>query len=296
MEKICTLCPRKCKVDRNLDEKGFCGAGGKIKIAREALHFWEEPCISGKNGSGTVFFSGCNMKCTFCQNYAISTLNKGYEITVEELSDIFIRLKNKNAHNINLVTPTHFTDKIIKAIDIAKGKGLNIPVIYNSGGYESVEALRKLLGYIDIYIPDMKYFDNKYSVEYSSANDYFNISKAAIEEMYRQVGKCQFDENGIMIKGVIVRHLMLPGLLFDSKKIIDYLYNKYGKSIYISLMSQYTPMPRCRDIPKLNMKLSKKHYQTMVEYCMEKGMENVFIQDGDSADESFIPEFYDEKY
>ena len=287
----CTLCPRKCKADRTGGALGFCGAGEKVKIARAALHFWEEPCISGTHGSGTVFFSHCTMKCVFCQNYDISTSCKGKEITQRELADRFLDLKNQGAHNINLVTPTHFVPQITEALDIAKSKGLDIPTVYNTSGYECIETLKMLEGYIDIYLPDMKYFDDKYAVKYSKAPDYFNIAKAAIHEMLRQVGKPQFDENGMMKKGVIVRHLMLPGLLFDSKKIMDYLYSEYKNDIFVSIMSQYTPLIHVEKYPELNKKLNPKHYEAMINYCMELGMENAFVQEGSAADESFIPPF-----
>ncbi len=292
MYSSCTLCPRECKVKREKGEVGFCGLLNKIKIARADLHFWEEPCISGKNGSGTVFFSGCNMKCIFCQNYDISTLNKGYNITVEKLSEIFLELQNKGANNINLVTPTHFVYDIIKALDIAKSKGLNIPVVYNSSGYEKVDIIKMLKGYIDIYIPDMKYFSDKYSMEFSLAKNYFNTAKESIYEMFKQVGVPVFNEKGIMKKGVIVRHLMLPGLLFDSKKIIDYLYDTYKDDIFISLMSQYTPTDNTCKVEKLNRKLNPKHYDTMIEYLEYKGIKNAYIQDIESAHSDYIPDFF----
>lgn len=287
----CELCPRLCGVNRTIGEVGFCGAGAKIKIARAALHFWEEPCVSGENGSGTVFFSCCNMKCVYCQNYGISTQNKGTEITVEELADKFLMLQSEGANNINLVTPSHFVPQIIKSLDAAKSKGLALPVVYNCGGYENVETIKLLRGYIDVYMPDMKYFSDKYAMEYSAAPDYFNIAKSAIDEMYNQVGKPIFDKRRIMQKGVIVRHMMLPGLLFDTKKIIDYLYGTYKDDIYISLMSQYTPMPNVGSIPKLNRSLNPKLYSAMIEYCLELGVKNAFIQDESSAEGSFIPDF-----
>ncbi len=287
----CRLCPRNCNVNRENGELGFCGAEKRVKIARCDLHFWEEPCISGKNGSGTVFFSGCNMKCVFCQNYPISTLNKGYYVTIEKLSRIFLDLQKRGANNINLVTPTHYVPQIISALTLAKQNGLSIPIVYNSGGYEKVETLKILEGYIDIYLPDMKYCSDKYAVEYSSASNYFEMAKKAISEMFRQVGSPAFDENGIMKKGVIVRHLMLPGLLFDSKKMIDYLYDTYQDDIYLSLMSQYTPPENRCITPKLNRKLNPKHYEAMVRYCREKGIVNAFVQDISSAGEEYIPEF-----
>lgn len=288
----CLLCPRKCGIDRNF-ETGFCRAGNKVKIARAALHFWEEPCISGESGSGTVFFSHCTLKCVYCQNQKISTGGSGYYVTERELADIFIDLQNRGANNINLVTPTHYVPQIINALDIAKENGLTLPILYNCGGYESTETIKMLDGYIDIYMPDMKYFDDKYAIKYSSAPNYFKTAAAALNEMYSQVGSAELDENGIMKKGMLVRHLMLPHLLFDTKKIMDYLRKTYGDKIYISLMNQYTPMPAVENIPELNQRLNPKQYETMIEYCIEHEMENVFIQEGETASESFIPEFYD---
>lgn len=290
----CNLCPRRCGVDRTAGETGFCGASDRVKIARSALHFWEEPCISGKNGSGTVFFSHCTLKCRFCQNYEISACSRGYEISEETLCEKFLGLQSQGANNINLVTPTHFAPQIISALDMAKRRGLTVPIVYNTSGYENVETLKMLDGYIDIYMPDMKYYDDKYAMKYSAAPKYFEIAKAAIHEMFNQVSYPVFDEHNIMQKGVIVRHLMLPGLLFDTKKLMDYLYSAYGNRIYISLMSQYTPLPHVKDLPELNRKLNMKHYEAMVDYCAGLGMENVFIQEGEAADESFIPPFNEE--
>ena len=287
----CRLCPRGCKVNRLNGEVGFCGAGEKAKIARAALHFWEEPCISGDEGSGTVFFSCCNMKCVYCQNYGISTLNRGMEVSADELAERFLDLQKGGANNINLVTPTHYIPQIIESLNIAREKGLKLPIVYNCGGYESVEALRLLSGYIDIYMPDMKYYKDEYAVGFSSAPNYFEIAQKAIAEMFSQVGKPQFNENGIMQKGVIVRHMMLPGLMFDTKRIIDYLYETYGDDIYISLMSQYTPMPNVAGIEKLDRRIPAEYYEAMVDYCAEKGIRNAFIQEGSSATESFIPDF-----
>jgi len=294
MEK-CMLCPRNCGVSRYKGETGFCNCDDKLKIARADLHYWEEPCISGKNGSGTVFFSHCNMKCVFCQNYNISTRNQGKIISISGLSRIFLELEEKGAHNINLVTPTHYIPMIIQALDMAKTSGLSIPVVYNTSGYEKVESLKLLEGYVDIYLPDFKYFDNKYALKYSSAPDYFQVASAALSEMTRQVGLPKFTKDGLMKKGVIVRHLMLPGLLFDSKKIIDYLYSTYKDSIYISIMSQYTPLDTVPDkFPELKRTLPKGHYDSLVDYAVDLGIKNAFIQDGASAKESFIPEFYTE--
>ncbi len=276
-------------------ETGFCGAELLPRTARIAMHYWEEPCISGENGSGTVFFSYCTMKCVFCQNYDISARCKGRDITIEELADGFLSLQEQGANNINLVTPTHYVPQIIEALDNAKSRGLNIPVLYNTSGYENTETLKMLDGYIDIYMPDMKYYDDKYAVKYSKAPDYFKIAAVAVDEMYRQTGKNEFDENGIMTRGVLVRHLMLPGLMLDSKRIMDYLYNTYGNNIYVSLMCQYTPLPHVKAYPELDRKLDMRKYNTLVDYCANKGMENVFIQSDESVSESFIPNFEGEE-
>lgn len=287
----CNICPRRCGADRENGSLGFCGASNKIRIARAALHFWEEPCLSGKNGAGTVFFSHCNMKCVYCQNYRISTRGAGHEVSIGELAEIFLDLQSQGANNIDLVTPTHYALDIAEAVKKAKDRGLHIPVLYNCGGYESVETLKRLEGLIDIYMPDMKYYRDKYAVKYSSAPRYFETACAALEEMYRQTGAFVLDENGIMQSGVIVRHMMLPGLMLDTKKIMDYLFDTYGNNIYISLMSQYTPLKNVERFPELNRKIDMKKYNSIVDYCMNRGMENVFIQEGSAAKESFIPCF-----
>lgn len=294
MMSYCMLCPRGCKVDRSLGEKGFCGADSSIKIARSALHFWEEPCISGTKGSGTVFFSGCNMKCIYCQNYGISTLGRGAEVTEQELAGEFISLQEQGAHNINLVTPTHYVPGIMNALDIARGRGLCIPVAYNCGGYESVETIERLSGYVSIYMPDIKYFSDKYAVEYSKAPNYFEYATKALDAMVSQAGEPVLDDDGIMQSGVIVRHLMLPGMLFDTKKIMDYLSTNYGDSIYISLMSQYTPMPAAACHKKLCHRINEAHYESMVDYIEYLGLKNVFIQDISSSGEEYIPPFSQE--
>lgn len=298
MEKLlknCRLCPRKCGADRTAGKLGFCGADDRIKIARAALHFWEEPCISGTSGSGTVFFSHCTMKCVYCQNYSISTENKGKYVTKEELADIFLDLQNQGANNINLVTPTHYVPKIIQALDIARKKGLFLPIIYNTSGYETVETIKMLEGYVDIYLPDFKYWEGSLAIKYSSAPDYAETVKAALGEMFRQTGKCVFCENGIIKKGVIVRHLMLPGGFSDSKKIIEYLFREYGNGIFISIMSQYTPLATIPDIfPELKKPIAMSDYDKLLDCAIELGVENAFIQEGESQSESFIPEFYNE--
>ena len=291
----CKLCPRKCGVNRAQGFSGFCGADDKVKIARSALHFWEEPCISGERGSGTVFFSHCTMKCVFCQNYKISHSGMGRAVSVKELADCFLKLKDEGAHNINLVTPTHYVPHIIEAVASARNKGLDIPIIYNSGGYENTETIKMLDGTIDVYLPDLKYYDDKYAIRYSGARDYFKTASRALSEMYRQVGNCVFDDNGMIKKGVIVRHLMLPNLLFDSKKIIDHLYTTYGDGIFISIMNQYTPISEIlTDFPEIDKKISERYYDSLIDYAAGLGVKNAYIQEGDTAKESFIPEFYGE--
>lgn len=290
----CRLCPRECRADRNGGRVGYCGAGKDIKIARAALHQWEEPPISGSNGSGAVFFSYCNLGCVFCQNYKISREHMGRTITIDELCGIFLDLQAQGAHNINLVTPTHYIPQLAEALLMAKREGLVIPILYNCGGYESADALKLLDGIIDIYMPDMKYYSDKYAVKYSNAPRYFDCAKKALEEMYRQTGRAVIDENGIMQKGIIVRHMLLPGLLFDSKKILDYLYGTYGDDIFISIMNQYTPMPGAADYPEINKRVDKRYYDTLVAYAEKIGITNAFVQSGEAVGESFIPEFYGE--
>jgi putative pyruvate formate lyase activating enzyme len=270
---------------------GFCKSSDKIKVARAALHFWEEPCISGESGSGTVFFSGCNMGCVFCQNEKISHGKVGKEIDVGRLIDIFFELKEKGANNINLVTPTHYLPQIETAIIRAKTNHINLPFVYNTSSYEKVESLHRLEGLIDIYLPDLKYNSPTLSQKYSNAPDYFRYATNAIKEMVRQIPRPIFDSNGMMQKGVIVRHLLLPEYLYDSKQIVKYLYETYGNQIYISLMSQYTPMPRIKNYPELARKVTTEEYDELVDYAIELGVENGFIQEGETASESFIPDF-----
>ena len=288
----CRLCPRECNVDRTKGEIGYCGESNDLRVARAALHMWEEPCISGETGSGTVFFTGCPLKCIFCQNNTIADGSVGKSISTERLAEIFLELQKEGACNINLVTATHFVPQIIAALKLAKAKGLSIPVVYNCGGYEKVETIRLLDGLIDIYLPDLKYYSPKLSTRYSNAPDYFEKASAAISEMVRQTGTPIFDEaTGLMKRGVIVRHLLLPGRLADSKKIMSYLYHTYKNDIYVSIMSQYTPMGTFPDMPELNRRVSHKEYNTLVDYCLELGIENGFIQEGEVALESFIPPF-----
>lgn len=289
--KDCVLCPRQCHVDRLSGQTGYCGQTAIIHAARAALHFWEEPCISGTNGSGTVFFSGCNLRCVFCQNHNIALGNAGHEISPKRLCDIFLELQEKGAHNINLVTPTHFVAQLIPALLSAKDQGLSIPIVYNCGGYEEVDTLRLLDGLIDIYLPDFKYYSSDLSNRFSHAKDYFEKAYLAIAEMYRQVGEPVFDANQLMTRGIIVRHLILPGQTKDSKKILRYLHETYGNQIYISIMNQYTPLPQVADIPELNRCLTPEEYDRVLYFADCIGIENGFIQEWGTAKESFIPEF-----
>lgn len=289
--KCCTLCPRECKVDRTKNEIGSCGVSNKIKVARIAPHYYEEPPISGKNGSGAVFFSGCNLKCIYCQNYDISKFNFGKTITITKLAEKMIELQNMHVHNINLVTPTHYIPQIRKAIIKAKKMGLNIPIVYNTSSYEKVESLKLLDGLIDVYLPDLKYFDDILAVKYSKAPNYFNIAIDAIEEMFRQTGPIEFDKNGMIKKGVIVRHLLLPGQIEDSKKILKYLNFIYNNNIFISIMNQYTPLDTVKNIPELNKTVTNKEYDELINYACDLGIKNAFIQEGKTCEESFIPKF-----
>lgn len=289
--KHCTLCPRSCKADRLSGRSGFCGADDKLYLARAALHFWEEPCISGEQGSGTVFFSGCNLRCVFCQNCDISRMDARKAVSVERLSEIFLELQQKGALNINLVTPTHYIPQIIAALDLAKKEGLELPVVYNTSGYESVEVLKCLEGYVQVYLPDFKYMSSELAKRYSSAYDYPEKVKLAIDEMMRQTGAAEFSEDGIIQKGVIVRHLVLPNHVDDSKEIVEYLYNRYGDDVFISIMNQYTPLKQVEKIPELNRKLTEEEYNEVVDFAIDIGVENGFIQEGETQSESFIPSF-----
>lgn len=289
----CTLCPRECHVNRNAGNTGYCGQTAKLTAARAALHFWEEPCLSGKNGSGAVFFSGCNLRCVYCQNHEIAQGQAGREITVGRLSAIFLELQEKGAHNINLVTPTHFVPQIAAALQTAKQQGLSIPVIYNTSSYEKPETLRMLEGLIDIYLPDLKYFDTALGESYSHAPDYFETAASAITEMVRQVGAPVFagGEDSLMLRGVIVRHLLLPGCGKDSRRILRYLHETFQNDIYVSIMNQYTPLSPVSDIPSLNRRVTDEEYERIVDYAIRIGIENGFIQEGETASESFIPAF-----
>lgn len=288
----CVLCPRMCHVNRLAGQTGFCKETAELVVARAALHMWEEECISGANGSGTVFFSGCNLGCVFCQNYDISRAEAGKKVTVEKLAQIFLKLQGQGAHNINLVTPTHYIPQIIEALKLAKEKGMSIPVVYNTGGYERAETLQLLRGYVDIYLPDFKYVDGHSAGEYSHAPDYPEYAKRALEEMFLQTGAFDIDETtGMLRRGVVVRHMVLPGQVRNAKEVIRYLYETYGDSILLSIMSQYTPMPQMKGHPLLGRKVTKREYDKVVDYALELGVERGYIQEGEAALESFIPEF-----
>lgn len=291
MLKSCRLCPRNCSANRLNGELGFCRAGKSIKAARASLHYWEEPCISGDKGSGTVFFSNCNLGCVFCQNHSISQESVGAEITSERLSQIFLEQQERGALNINLVTPTHYVPQIIEAIDLAKKNGLKLPILYNTNSYENVETIRSLKGYVDIFLPDLKYYSDKYAVKYSNAPNYFEFASKAIEEMVSLAQDPVFDNKGILKSGVIIRHMMLPGLLFDSKKVVDYIYRTFGDSVYLSLMNQYTPMHKASSFKEINHTLNPKHYEALIDYSLSLGIKNGFIQEDETCSESFVPQF-----
>jgi putative pyruvate formate lyase activating enzyme len=280
----CRLCPRACGADRTVSH-GFCKESAVLRAARASLHMWEEPPLSGTTGSGTVFFSGCNLGCIFCQNHEIAHENKGKAISPERLAEIFLELQEKGAANINLVTAVHFVPHVISALDLAKTNGLSIPVVYNSSGYEAVDTLRRLNGYIDVYLPDYKYRDSDLAHRFSGASDYPEVAEKAIDEMVSQVGECVFDENGMMQKGVIVRHLVLPKHTDDSMAVLEHLHNAYGDRIYISIMNQYTPMPGIGlRYPELNRRITKREYEKVVDYALSIGIEQAFIQEGMTAE------------
>lgn len=284
----CTLCPRECKVNRNNKELGFCRASNKIKIGGYHLHMWEEPILSSDKGSGTIFFSYCNLGCIYCQNYQISHISKGEEISIERFSNICLELQEMGANNINLVTPTHYIPLIKEGLILAKKKGLTIPIVYNTSGYEKVSSLKSLEGLIDIYLPDFKYYDNNLG-KYSNVSNYYDIATKAIEEMYRQVGKTKYN-NELLIKGLIVRHLVLPGHIEDSKKIIKYLYTKYHDNIILSIMNQYTPIKELK-YKELNRRVTKQEYNELIDYAYDLGIRNCFTQEEESQSDSFIPDF-----
>lgn len=287
----CLLCPRKCGINRRTGQTGVCGVSSEIKVARAALHYWEEPCISGKRGSGAVFFSGCSLHCVFCQNRAISDGKEGKVISKERLSDIFMELADKGANNINLVTPGQYIPDIVWAVNDAKSRGMKLPIIYNTSGYENVTELKLLEGIVDVYLPDFKYMDSTLSAMYSRAKDYPSVAKQALSEMVRQQPDVVIDDStGLIQKGVIVRQLLLPGHVNDAKAVLKYLYDTYHDHVYISMMSQFTPIA-LKDYPEINRTVTRREYERLVDYALEIGITNAFIQEGDVAKDSFIPAF-----
>ncbi|RGM67924.1 4Fe-4S cluster-binding domain-containing protein [Agathobacter rectalis] len=287
----CLLCPRKCGINRSTGQTGVCGVSSEIKVARAALHYWEEPCISGKRGSGAVFFSGCSLHCVFCQNREISDGKEGKVISKERLSDIFMELAGKGANNINLVTPGQYIPDIVWAVNDAKSRGMKLPIIYNTSGYENVTELKLLEGIVDVYLPDFKYMDSTLSAMYSRAKDYPSVAKQALSEMVRQQPDVVIDDaTGLIQKGVIVRQLLLPGHVNDAKAVLKYLYDTYHDHVYISMMSQFTPIA-LKDYPEINRTVTRREYERLVDYALEIGITNAFIQEGDVAKDSFIPAF-----
>lgn len=287
----CLLCPRKCGINRRTGQTGVCGVSSEIKVARATLHYWEEPCISGKRGSGAVFFSGCSLHCVFCQNREISDGKEGKVISKERLSDIFMELADKGANNINLVTPGQYIPDIVWAVNDAKSRGMKLPIIYNTSGYENVTELKLLEGIVDVYLPDFKYMDSTLSARYSRAKDYPSVAKQALSEMVRQQPDVVIDNaTGLIQKGVIVRQLLLPGHVNDAKAVLKYLYDTYHDHVYISMMSQFTPIA-LKDYPEINRTVTRREYERLVDYALEIGITNAFIQEGDVAKDSFIPAF-----
>ena len=293
MEELssCTICPHNCKVNRNNGQIGRCRSGNKVKIALASVHNYEEPCISGKNGSGTIFFSNCNLSCIYCQNYKISQLGKGYELSVEELANIMLEQQEKGVNNINLVTPTMYAYQIIEAIKIARKNGLNIPIVYNTNGYENVKTIQDLNGYIDIYLPDLKYYSNELSKKYSKVDNYFKYTTEAIKEMYRQVGCPVFDENGIIQKGLIIRHLVLPNHLQNSKHVLKWIKENMPEDTYVSVMAQYFPTYKAKEDELINRKLTKKEYKEIEEFLYTLDLKNGYMQELGEHEEEYVPDF-----
>ena len=287
----CNVCPHKCKVNRLEGKLGRCKCNDKIKIALVSTHMYEEPCISGTNGSGTIFFSNCNLSCKFCQNYEISQLGKGYEITIEELASIMVKQQEAGVHNINLVTPTMYAYQIIEAIKIARKKGLNIPIIYNSNGYENVETIKSLKGYIDVYLPDLKYYSNEIAVKYSKAPNYFEIASKAILEMINQVGEPIFDENGMIKKGVMIRHLVLPNHIQNSKNVLKWIKENIPEEIYIDVMAQYFPTYKAKEDELINRKLTKREYKEIENYFYLLDFKNGYMQELGEHEEEYVPKW-----
>lgn len=286
--ECCTICPHKCKINRTKNP-GRCKSTDKIKIALYSIHNFEEPCISGEKGSGTIFFSNCNMNCVFCQNYEISQLGRGKEITIEELANVMIKQQERNVQNINLVTPTSYALHIVEAIKIARKKGLEIPIVYNTNGYESVETLKLLEGYVDIYLPDLKYYYDDLAKKYSKVDNYFEIVTKAIQEMYRQVGTPVLDENGVMKKGLMIRHLILPNEVQNSKKVLKWIKENIDSNVYVSIMAQYFPTYKAKEIPEIARKITKEEYEKVENYLYELDLENGYIQELGEHEEEYVP-------
>ncbi len=287
----CALCPRRCRARRDQGGRGFCGADQELRVARASLHMWEEPPLSGSKGSGTVFFSGCSLRCVYCQNRAISRGQAGKSITVQRLAEIFLEQQERGAHNLNLVTGDHYIPQILAALTEAKTGGFHLPVVWNCSGYQSVDSLRLLEGSVDIWLTDFKYLSPERAERYSRARDYPEVAWAAAEEMFRQQPKAWFDAEGIMQKGLIFRHLLLPGGLEDGKNVLQKLFSRFGNRVWYSLMSQYTPMPDLDEYPELQRRVTGAEYDELVDFCVDLGMENAFVQEGEAAEESFIPAF-----
>lgn len=286
--ECCTICPHNCKINRT-KIPGRCKSTDKIKIALYSIHNFEEPCISGEKGSGTIFFSNCNMNCVFCQNYEISQLGRGKEITIEELANVMIKQQERNVQNINLVTPTSYALHIVEAIKIARKKGLKIPIVYNTNGYESVETLKLLEGYVDIYLPDLKYYYDDLAKKYSKVDNYFEIATKAIQEMYRQVGTPVLDENGVMKKGLMIRHLILPNEVQNSKKVLKWIKENIDSNVYVSIMAQYFPTYKAKEIPEIARKITKEEYEKVENYLYELDLENGYIQELGEHEEEYVP-------
>ena len=291
LSERCELCPRRCGANRLAEKNGFCGGGKEVKVARAALHFWEEPCISGEEGSGTVFFSGCTMRCVFCQNREISRGEAGKLVSIERLAEIFLELQGKGANNINLVTPMHYAPQITAALDIARKNGLHLPIVWNTGGWELPESVEAVKNYSDIWLTDFKYFDNSLAEKFSNAKNYFENASASLKKMLDQTGEPVFDDDGMMKKGIIVRHLVLPGHTDDSKKVLRWLWENFGDKIWISIMNQYTPLCSEEKFPELSRKVTNDEYDEVVDFAVSLGIENAFVQDGEAVSESFIPPF-----
>lgn len=287
----CNICPHNCEINRLNGEVGRCKATDKVKVALASIHNFEEPCISGKKGSGTVFFSNCNLNCVFCQNYKISQEGLGKEISIEELADIFIDEQNKNAENINLVTPTMYVYQIIEAVKIARNKGLKIPIVYNSNGYENVETIKKLNGYIDIYLPDLKYYYDDLAFKYSGIKNYFKNATSTIKEMYNQVGAPNLDENGMIKKGLIIRHLILPNHIQNSKNVLKWINDNMDKNVFVSVMAQYFPTHKSNQFPEINRKLTKEEYEEIEDYLYSLDLDNGYIQELGEHEEEYVPDF-----